>query len=232
MFYWLMVLMIYLSQVDGHSDEVCLSLSRGQDDLAPRETIQGPPGRRGPEGPPGPVGENGLPGQCDCSEIDELKKEIQALNDSCIGGVIYHNSCIKLAYLHGRRVSYMEAVRLCAEMNASLAEITSDRMFDLVVNYINQTWGEFSHRSDLVNVWLGMTYQINNNPRHLLTIPSTDSQVATNRWFPGYPTSTNHHTTVLIEIGTISARATGIFNYYRSTYSSVPFCSRLLKGMI
>ncbi|CAK8680123.1 unnamed protein product [Clavelina lepadiformis] len=219
MFFVLLLCVISLPEIRGQSNEICLSLSRGQDDFNSREMIQGPPGRRGPPGLPGPVGDVGQPGRCDLHDIEELRSQIQ---DSCIGGVKYHNSCIKLAYLNGAGVDYAEAVKLCAEKNASLAEITSDRMFDLAVNYINRTWGEFSHRSDLVDIWLGMTYE--GYPQKELTSSSTGTRIMTKRWFPNYPSSYATRTHVMIEAGLIAKFKTGIFNTEPST-KGVPLCS-------
>ena len=82
--------------------------------------------------------------------------------ESCAGGFIFDGACIELLYSRGTGEAYRNAVRLCAARNATLVEIASDRMFDVILNYVNSTWGAYANgiHVEWVNVWLGMTYDV------------------------------------------------------------------------
>ncbi|XP_076817814.1 lactadherin-like isoform X1 [Clavelina lepadiformis] len=81
---WLFVVLSAIAATGRSSDEICISLSRrNQNDHHP-SLVHGAPGRRGPPGPPGPKGAFGPPGHCACnpSEIDVLMGQILSLNDT------------------------------------------------------------------------------------------------------------------------------------------------------
>ena len=79
---WPFVALNAIAATGRSSDEICISLSRrNQNDHHP-SLVHGAPGRGGPPGPPGPTGAFGPPGHCACnpSEIDVLTDQILSLN--------------------------------------------------------------------------------------------------------------------------------------------------------
>ncbi|XP_076817821.1 retinoschisin-like [Clavelina lepadiformis] len=79
-----MTFVLVVPLISGHSDEICLTLNRCNDETRQSpESTQGPPGRRGAVGLPGPVGPSGEPGYCvgNEDEVNELREEMRQLND-------------------------------------------------------------------------------------------------------------------------------------------------------
>ncbi|CAK8675511.1 unnamed protein product [Clavelina lepadiformis] len=232
---FLVCLMTTLVGADN-ADEICLSIRR--EPSHSQEVAQGPPGRRGPIGPPGPKGARGPIGTCTCS-LNEIKDEVSRLNektkalkstfqtDRCYGGLVYDNKCIRLAYVRGGAVNFNDARDIC---DGSLADITSDEMFDVVYDYVRRTWLQNTdHPSrDFVELWLGLAYQLKHHPTKDVTLMNGNTTTL-DRWHNGYPSASAGYMRMGCRVNYYNRnQPMGLFNYRENWAGGVPLCQFVL----
>jgi len=192
-----------------------------------RQLVIGPPGKQGPRGLPGDLN------NCNCSDYSEAHDRIKELEETiedlkkavACKGVVFENTCIRLLKTIYDPVDYTTASNMCSFHGGKLADVTTDKLFYEVYNYVLNEWNSYkSTNRDYVHVRLGMKYL---NGAIVTSSGRSIDPSSIGFWHTGCPCSgEREYMSMLIAMNQVRVRSgqRGFYNTAITHSDLVPLC--------